>query len=206
MSTYSFKLLLEFLLRYDILQNEVIPMTTGQLIKAARKRAGMTQTELAGKLDIPFQSVSQWERNLRKPKPETIEKIADALEVDFLDLVPENLKGIYFAAYMIRHPEITVEDEEGNVVIQGTGRIWDIGKDDAEFMMNVKEGEFHTRMNTAFHALNFSGKQEAAKRVEELTEIPRYRAETTPESTPASQEGQSTTPPPDVPETPPEGE
>ena len=56
-------------------------MTTGERIKAARKRAGMTQAELSSKLGIPFQSISQWERNIRKPKQETIAKIADALNV-----------------------------------------------------------------------------------------------------------------------------
>lgn len=52
--------------------------------------------------------------------------------------------------------------------------------EDAKFMLSVKEGEFHTRLNAAFHVLNFSGKQEAAKRVEELTEIPRYRRQDAP--------------------------
>lgn len=99
-------------------------MTTGQLIKAARKKAGLTQLELAKKLKVPFQSVSQWERDLRNPKPETIEKIANAIGVDYMDLVPQKLQGPYFAAYMLRHPEITVEDEHGNIIIQGTGRVW----------------------------------------------------------------------------------
>ena len=99
-------------------------MTTGQLIKAARKKAGLTQLELAQKLKVPFQSVSQWERDLRNPKPETIEKIANAIGVDYMDLVPQKLQGPYFAAYMLRHPEITVEDEHGNIIIQGTGRVW----------------------------------------------------------------------------------
>lgn len=99
-------------------------MTTGQLIKRARKKAGLTQLELAQKLDVPFQSVSQWERDLRNPKPETIEKIANAIGVDYMELIPQKLQGPYFAAYMLRHPEITVEDEHGNVIIQGTGRIW----------------------------------------------------------------------------------
>lgn len=101
-------------------------MTIGQLIKAARKKAGMTQLELAQRLQIPFQSVSQWERGLRNPKPETIEKIASAIGVDYMDLVPQKLQGPYFAAYMLRHPEITVEDEHGNIIIQGTGRTWDL--------------------------------------------------------------------------------
>lgn len=54
-------------------------MTTGQRIRNARKKAGMTQTELAQKLNIPFQSISQWERDLRNPKFDTIQRIAEVL-------------------------------------------------------------------------------------------------------------------------------
>ena len=54
-------------------------MTTGQLIKAARKQAGLTQMELAEKLGIPYQSVGQWERDIRNPKYESLRRIADAL-------------------------------------------------------------------------------------------------------------------------------
>lgn len=61
-------------------------MTTGQRIKAARQQAGLTQTELAEKLGIPFQSISQWERDTRKPKQETLLKIAKALGVHLRDL------------------------------------------------------------------------------------------------------------------------
>lgn len=65
-------------------------MTTGERIKAARKNIGMTQAELAAKLDVPFQSISQWERDIRKPKYETIEKIANALGTN-----PASLGGYY---------------------------------------------------------------------------------------------------------------
>ena len=68
-------------------------MTTGQLIKIARKNAGITQSELAQRLNIPFQSVSQWERDLRNPKYETICRIAAALDVEFADLVPQEVGG-----------------------------------------------------------------------------------------------------------------
>ena len=61
-------------------------MTTGQRIKAARKNAKMTQKELGQKLGISFQSIAQWENNLRNPKIETLQRIADALgvSVDYL--------------------------------------------------------------------------------------------------------------------------
>lgn len=62
-------------------------MTTGQSIREARKMAGMTQMELAHRLDIPFQSISQWERDIRKPKFETIQRIANALEISVYELM-----------------------------------------------------------------------------------------------------------------------
>lgn len=55
-------------------------MTIGQKIKATRKNAGLTQKELAQKMGLSFQSIAQWENDLRKPKIETLKKIAAALE------------------------------------------------------------------------------------------------------------------------------
>lgn len=79
-------------------------MTTGEKIKAAREKAGFTQAELASKLGIPYQSIGQWERGLRKPKWETLEKIAEALQIPVYELIeggfgaldpvlPPNMKG-----------------------------------------------------------------------------------------------------------------
>lgn len=62
-------------------------MTTGQRIKAARRKVGLTQTELAGKLGISFQSIAQWENDLRNPKLETLQKIASALNIPVTDLL-----------------------------------------------------------------------------------------------------------------------
>lgn len=62
-------------------------MTTGQRIKDARKAAGMTQKELGEKLGLSFQSIAQWENNLRKPKYETLEKIAQALDTTVDELM-----------------------------------------------------------------------------------------------------------------------
>jgi transcriptional regulator with XRE-family HTH domain len=56
-------------------------MTTGERIRDARKAAGLTQLELAEKLGVPYQSIGQWENNVRNPKYETLEKIATALNV-----------------------------------------------------------------------------------------------------------------------------
>lgn len=62
-------------------------MTTGQRIKVARKNAGLTQKQLSKKLGIAYQTLAQWENDLRNPKLETIQKIANALNVPFISLL-----------------------------------------------------------------------------------------------------------------------
>ena len=70
-------------------------MTQGERIKAARKAAGLTQEELAKRLGVPFQSISQWERDKRLPKYETLEKIAAAIGCDIMDLIYDETPSIY---------------------------------------------------------------------------------------------------------------
>lgn len=64
-------------------------MTTGELIKAARKKAGMTQEELGSKLGVSGSSIAQWENDLRNPKLDTLQRIASALGVPVQDLISD---------------------------------------------------------------------------------------------------------------------
>lgn len=63
-------------------------MTTGQRIKAARKKAGMTQAALAEKLGISYVNISQLEKDQRNPKLETLQRIAAALGTSISNLLP----------------------------------------------------------------------------------------------------------------------
>ena len=64
-------------------------MTVGERIRAARKQAGLTLEEVADRLGISNQSVAQWETGRRKPKLETLQRIADALQVPIESLLLE---------------------------------------------------------------------------------------------------------------------
>lgn len=61
-------------------------MKTGDAIKKARTDVGITQAELARRLGITPQTVSQYERGCINPKKETIQKFATALGVDYYTL------------------------------------------------------------------------------------------------------------------------
>lgn len=55
--------------------------TNSSPIAAARIEAGMTQAELAARLDVPQPQIAKWETGARHPKVENLAKIAAALNV-----------------------------------------------------------------------------------------------------------------------------
>jgi len=61
-------------------------LTTGECIKKRRTECGLTQKELGHLIDVSQQMVAQYENNLRKPKIETLKKIANALNCTTADL------------------------------------------------------------------------------------------------------------------------
>lgn len=65
--------------------NEFIKI--GSRIKAFRKEAGLTQREMATKLDLTFSTYSNYENNYREPSADIIGKICDILEIDLPDLM-----------------------------------------------------------------------------------------------------------------------
>ena len=61
-------------------------MTIGQNIQMLRKEAGLTQKELAEKIVVAPITIQQYERDVREPSFETIEKIATARGVEWIDV------------------------------------------------------------------------------------------------------------------------
>ena len=62
-------------------------MTIGEKIKKTRVEKGLTQKELANRLNSSYVMVNQYENGKRNPKLETIKKIAKALDVDYLEFI-----------------------------------------------------------------------------------------------------------------------
>lgn len=61
--------------------------TFGENLKETRKRMGVSQQQLADRLEISLPGISQWESNRRSPKPDTVRRIAKALEASVTELI-----------------------------------------------------------------------------------------------------------------------
>lgn len=127
-------------------------MNTGERIKLARIKVGLTQKELAEKLECTQAMISAYEKGLRNPKVETLEKIAKALNTTGYDLLDYTFKE-----YQLYKAHEDCEPDEANnaLVING-------------ILISEKN------LIRQFNALNNSGKYEAIRRVSELKHIPDY--------------------------------
>lgn len=164
-------------------------------IREARKAAGITQEDLAHSVGINRATLSKYESGVIEPSVSQLLSIASALNTSLtellgfeygdgvlftVDLSPELVQALGFPSYV---KKLTTSNPELMLKIV------------TEFARQSPE---RVKLNLAFDSLNQLGQQEATKRVEELTEIPRYRAEPTPEAPPPS-EGTEPTPTPDTP-------
>ena len=64
----------------------------GETIASLRKKNGMTQNELAEKMNVTDKTVSKWERDISCPDINTISKLADILNVSVEELLSAKQK------------------------------------------------------------------------------------------------------------------
>ena len=69
-----------------------MPNNYGPRIKAARKKAGLKQKDVAAKIGTCERAITQWETNRRVPTLKTLKKFADAFGCDIRDLLPDEMK------------------------------------------------------------------------------------------------------------------
>ena len=61
--------------------------TMGELIAARRKELGMTQKELAAKMNVTDKAVSKWERGIAFPDIHSIPQLAEVLNLSVVELM-----------------------------------------------------------------------------------------------------------------------
>lgn len=73
-------------------------MTIGEQIKTARKAEGLTQAQLAERIGVATGTIQQYERGIRQPRFEILEKIADELQISVLYFAGNSIFSDYEAA------------------------------------------------------------------------------------------------------------
>lgn len=78
-------------------------MNFGEKLRQARKAAGMTQKELAQAVELKHNAVSNWEKGISSPDPDTIRRLCEILRMPpnfFFDTEESTaLSGVEFALF-----------------------------------------------------------------------------------------------------------
>lgn len=145
-------------------------MTTGERIRKARKAKGLTQTALGSILKVSQATVGQYETNPNPPKLETLSRIAEALEVDPVDLIgePEGDLSPFFAEfpdfkrwlYAVGY-NISIKDGSENITLldADTFQSYDVTADE---LIEV----FHKVVATTQFEINYLIKKKSAAKME----------------------------------------
>ena len=98
-------------------------MSVGSNIRKLRKLRGMTQLELADKVDCTDTAIRNYEKDLRVLKGDTLEKIAEALDVAPMVLRPIEIDTDSDFLYAV----MRLEDELGLIPVEGPDGKMSIG-------------------------------------------------------------------------------
>ncbi len=178
-------------------------MTTGEKIRAARKKANLTQKRLGELCGIAEPTIRKYESDRLNPKAITLRKIAKALHVDWLDLFDDSVKpkdspfiedsnGLFIKksfsdkieqAIRAISPQAELDPEMFKPNEIDTGEFIDLIID---FTQKEKD-LFKIIFDNYFYKLNEAGQQKAADYVEDLAGNEKYRK-------PAEDVSQSDTP------------
>ena len=127
--------------------------TIGERIKNARIISKLTQNDLGKAVGVSGVAIMRYEKGLRTPNIKTLEDLSKVLNVSVgyllgLEYIPQ-----------------TGGDAEAN------------RSSPYKLIREQQRQKDLQKLNSAFDKLNDDGQQKAVERVEELTEIPKYRRE-----------------------------
>lgn len=124
-----------------------MPTYTGDMIRKCRTEKGLTQKKLGELCGIADSNIRKYESGNQNPKIETLQKIADALDIPVNRLL---------AGKIISRDELKEKLSE-----YGLTHLVPDTEEERTVLENCKKP-------------NETGKKEAAKRVEELTHLEKY--------------------------------
>lgn len=98
---------------------EVIFLGLGENIKKIRLKKNLTQQQLADNIGLKAITIRKYENNEREPNIETLQKIADTLNVSFSELVPKDdlqLASDYFRLKVLAEERGLIKSHSDHVL------------------------------------------------------------------------------------------
>ena len=123
-------------------------MNWGERLKAVRKEKKMSQRELGERLGVSQQTIAQYEKAQSMPKSSTVDRLADALDVDWRLLQDEPRRTIVFTE-----------------------------RDRQKIYKEVVKLQLEEDLLDTFHALNEKGQEKVVNYSIDIYNNPEYRAE-----------------------------
>lgn len=160
----------------------------GDKIREARKKASLTQEELAAKIGVKRSVISKYENGSISPKIETIKKISEALNVDTVELLDfsnvispafeDKVQSTYNlldkCSDIFKKPftdgKIALSDDERNQIRELANLIVGINTE----MHSAVSDKLDTVCIGLFDSLNLQGKISAISMIEALTHNPNF--------------------------------
>lgn len=131
-------------------------MTIAEVIQTQRKKIGITQKQAGERCGMSESTFRQYELGLRKPKIETLQRIASAL-------------GIGLDAFMT-NAELSLFESMTNLYLKPDSNIEELGP------LGEKTSDENYLM-AKFRELNEKGQQKVTDYVDDLSKIPKYQKE-----------------------------
>ncbi|MCR5033839.1 MAG: helix-turn-helix domain-containing protein [Clostridia bacterium] len=146
----------------------------GENLKRIRKERGLTQEDLAKIIGYSSQqAIARLENADRAPRYEIAVKIAEKLEIDVFELLADVKTQKKITSKIHRNVPAFLFPKEAAAAEEMAKQ---------SYVDGFKDGQLEGKLIACFRALNDNGKNEALKRIYELTEINRYTNK--PEETP----------------------
>ena len=153
----------------------------GQAIREARKAKGYTQEQLASAAGIAINSLSRYENDERQPNIDILGKIADALNMNLIELLynynPNNSFSVTCFTPAVESIFNGMSPEEIQEFLIKLPEEYEKSKKNLyNFYANSSEAivDYYEQLNTA-------GKIEATKQIERLTRLAEYTTPDTPD-------------------------
>lgn len=143
-------------------------MTIGEKIRRIRKERSLTQKQLGDLCGMADSAIRRYEIGKGNPKFETLERIAKALRVPVSDIMPDVIEFSFSKPALLHYPtkeelsKMTPEQVEYTALLA---------------LSDILPKQLEERLLFAYDKLGKLGKVEAVRRIEEMTEIPKYKKE-----------------------------